>query len=52
MKTKESKAENLVKIQEKTLLMQVSEKLKGKPLFPEKMEAARTLLKDLKILKA
>ncbi|MEN9684669.1 MAG: hypothetical protein RLZZ28_455 [Bacteroidota bacterium] len=45
MKTNETKSADLVKVKKSTLLSLVADKLKGRTLFPEKVEAARKYLK-------
>jgi hypothetical protein len=48
MKTKENTSV-LVKVPESELLSLVSAKLKGKVLFPKKIEGAKKYLKNIKI---
>lgn len=47
MKTKDIKADNLVKVPEAALLNLVLSNLKGVVLFPENIEAAKQLLKRI-----
>jgi hypothetical protein len=48
MKTKEKNAEKFVKVSESGLLSLVADKLKGRILFPEKVEDAKQYLKQVK----
>ena len=49
MKTKETKSKELVKVPESALLSLVALKLKGKILFPQKIEDAKKFLKKAKL---
>jgi hypothetical protein len=51
MKTKENKSKELVKITESDLLSLVSEKLKNRVLFPDKVEKIKEHLKGAKFAK-
>ena len=48
MKTKEKNTEKLVRVSESGLLSLVASKLKGRILFPEKVEDAKQYLKQVK----
>ena len=48
MKAKEKHTEKLVKVSESGLLSLVADKIKGRVLFPEKVEDARQYLKQVK----
>jgi hypothetical protein len=48
MKTKDNKANVLVKVPEAGLISLVAEKLKNRNLFPEKVENAKKYLKKVK----
>ena len=48
MKAKENKPINLVKVSDAELLSLVASKLKGKVLFPERVENAKKYLKNVK----
>jgi hypothetical protein len=47
MKTKVNSTEKMVTISEKALLSLVAAKLKGRVLFPQKVENARRYMKDV-----
>lgn len=47
MKAKEKQTENLVKVSESGLLSLVATKLKGRILFPEKVESAKNYIKHV-----
>jgi hypothetical protein len=49
MKTKETKAEDVVKVSRTGLLRLVAESLKDKELFSKKIEEDRTFLKKVKL---
>jgi len=48
MKTKEIKTQNTTQSPEQVSLSLVAEKLKGRVLFPEKIERAKAILKQVK----
>jgi hypothetical protein len=48
MKTKETHTEKLVKVSESGLLSLVADKIKGRVLFPEKIEDAKQYVKHVK----
>lgn len=48
MKTIGNKKETMVKVPESALLSLVAEKLKGKVLFPNKIESAKKYLRKVK----
>lgn len=49
MKAKETKSKKMVKVPEAGLISLVASKLKGRTLFPEKVEAAKKYLDKAKI---
>jgi hypothetical protein len=49
MKAKEAKSKELVKVPESGLLTLVASKLKGRVLFPKKVEDAKRYLQKVKI---
>lgn len=48
MKTKKTKSKKMVKVTEAGLLSLVAAKLKGKVLFPQKVEEAKSYLQKVK----
>ncbi|WP_430898664.1 MULTISPECIES: hypothetical protein [unclassified Paraflavitalea] len=48
MKAKETKSKEMVKVPESGLLSLVASKLKGRDLFPKKVEDAKKYLKKVK----
>lgn len=49
MKAKEAKVKDLVKVPKSGLLSLVASKLKGRVLFPEKVEDAKKYLQNVKV---
>ena len=47
MKTKENTAENFVKVPESALLSLVARDIKGRVLFPEKLQKAKAYVKKM-----
>ncbi|WP_157097969.1 hypothetical protein [Niabella ginsenosidivorans] len=52
METKKTKSKKLVKVTEAGLLSLIAAKLKGKVLFPQKVEDAKSHLQKVKITSA
>ena len=52
MEIKDKEQESLVKVPEKGLLSLIAAKLKGRTLFPDKIEEAKEYLKRVTIVKA
>lgn len=50
MKSKEKNTEDLVKISKSDLLSLVAFKLKGRVLFPEKVESGKKLIQEVKTI--
>lgn len=50
MKTKENKKGNIVAVPESVLLTLVAARLKGRVLFPKKMEAAKKHLDSTRVI--
>ena len=48
MKAKEESAEKLIRVSESGILSLVADKLKNRVLFPEKVEAAKNYVKQVK----
>lgn len=48
MKTKSTKSQGMIEISESALLSLVSAKLRGRVLFPRRVEDAKKLLKQIK----
>lgn len=52
MKDKETTSKRMVKVPETSLLSLVASKLKGKVLFPRKVEDAKAFLKKVKVFRS
>ena len=51
MRTKENTTERLVKVPQNGLLSLVASKLKGRVLFPDKLEKAKEYMKKIELAK-